>query len=934
LFQSLLVLASACSDDPPTGPGSSDVVGATTFVTEVRPFAKGEGAVDETGSPWIPTSVDREANHIDGDRLVRLDSRRGLQVHDLAQPTRPRLLGSLPVSGVPVDMYVSGATVHALMSDVVYVSQQPAGPLLSRHRVSQLVVIDISDPQRPRRLRSLDMDGKLVPGAIVKTGGVIHVVALGREGDPEPQAWLYRFDVSSAAEPVEKDRRAIFRGGEGSVPMNGAVVQRSFRGMTARAAGTTLVVSEHWWTTPDLGMQCFESGPAYADQQAVVTVFQLGDGDGALTESAHFTTSAGWLDDTSRVLLLGAPGTSSTTLVGAFKRRGSNGCGGVRLGIEVWDLTAANAVRAGGVELLDLDLEQVALDGQRRLAHVLARPGTLRTVSFAEPRSPSVGAPLEGMPFNARLLRQVGEGRFVLAVGTVLREACPETPPQLGSLVAAVSLADVTDAGRPRLVQRKCLPQPVGPILGSDFGPYVEAIEDVLSSNGLTPAEVQDLRRPLPVVSLEPPWRSASVHRFGDYLVEQQESPQGRLDRANPGLSRFQVRRAGGPPGAPVASFEIDYVNWLFKHRELLVVIHDVDLDYTGVAGTPEVVIMDLRDPTRPQERARVRMLGLPGHASATGIAGRGAVFGGGALFAQSDQGVAFYFPPAAPLPWTELHFLDLRNPAVPTVRKRALPGDIDQDDVRLVPDLVNPTRFYLSYRRPADPSVPENAQLIQYRHQVQRWSLSVDGTLEPEREISLPGHLLQTWADPGGGRLLLAQDSQYRQLVNGDWVANMRLSLLREVRDAGGPLAQLVAQQAVPGPYPSSLLRDGGRLVISAADRLAVYDLDRNPLRLLHAVATGLDGLIILAGEDGRLFADTLPHRRRFVPDFAEITPGDGIVVLDLSQPTSARATHFLPTGGQARGLETWGDDSYVAAGALGLIHVDVASPSNIAGP
>ncbi|HEX7597891.1 MAG TPA: beta-propeller domain-containing protein, partial [Polyangia bacterium] len=124
----------------------------------------GNAGTTEAAAPGAPGGRDatvQEADiyRIDADRLFYFNTYRGLIIYDLADPKNPKQLSRLPVYGYPVEMFVVGKTVYALLSDALYLSQVKGKLQFDRRYVSQLVSIDVSDLQNPRIVSTVDIIG-------------------------------------------------------------------------------------------------------------------------------------------------------------------------------------------------------------------------------------------------------------------------------------------------------------------------------------------------------------------------------------------------------------------------------------------------------------------------------------------------------------------------------------------------------------------------------------------------------------------------------------------------------------------------------------------------------------------------------------------------------------------------------------------------------
>ena len=121
---------------------------------------------------------------VENSRLFHLSPVRGFLIYDLADPAQPRQIARLPVSGHPVEMFVSGTTVHALLRDVRSLEQVGGVFQYERRQGSRLVTIDVGDAARPRVVGTLDITGYVHDASTRKVQNTLFTVTslpFGRE---------------------------------------------------------------------------------------------------------------------------------------------------------------------------------------------------------------------------------------------------------------------------------------------------------------------------------------------------------------------------------------------------------------------------------------------------------------------------------------------------------------------------------------------------------------------------------------------------------------------------------------------------------------------------------------------------------------------------------------------------------------------------------
>lgn len=118
---------------------------------------------------------------LDRSRLFFAQGSNGLSIVNLADPTRPTLLGSFECPGV-----VYSATVTGSMA---YVSCGSAG----------LALLDVSEPTNPRKVGNIDIGGEVVESVV--SGSTLYLGGVG--------TGVWSFDVSNPAQPIKLGQVAV-----------------------------------------------------------------------------------------------------------------------------------------------------------------------------------------------------------------------------------------------------------------------------------------------------------------------------------------------------------------------------------------------------------------------------------------------------------------------------------------------------------------------------------------------------------------------------------------------------------------------------------------------------------------------------------------------------------------------------------------------------
>jgi hypothetical protein len=497
LLAGVLVTWFGCSG----GTSGDRTKGQTDFTNEetgggkngaLPPSAGAPGAGDSrTATPTAPpapggrnaTVEEADIYRIDGDRLFYLNTYRGFLIYDVRDPKKPARVGRLPIFGYPVEMFVDGTTVYALLREALYLSEKSGKLQFERHNVSQLISIDVSDPANPKVLKTIDIVGELAEGVSRKIEKSIYVVSNipqwyywgWRAPNQQPtkeQAWVYSFDVTDPRNTKEVGRLQIFEGGSVNFydQKTGQSYNRNFNGVTISATSNALMVVENWSVYASSGNTGGGCGSFNSDQQAIVSIIDVSNPSGAIRRHTHFETT-GELGDQFKQTYVNNPATGTGTYYGIFARRAwsGTGCTGrseVRNTIESWDVTNGNApVRLSTLAFgkPDETVRGSAFDTDRQVAYAITARNIdpLYAISLADRNNLKVLSAIDGLSGDMSVFRLIGDRKFLIGIGRDGTNTCQgfQTPGTMGPGVnqVAVSIIDVRDLARIRLVQRQCV---------------------------------------------------------------------------------------------------------------------------------------------------------------------------------------------------------------------------------------------------------------------------------------------------------------------------------------------------------------------------------------------------------------------------------------------------------------------------------------------
>jgi len=418
---------------------------------------------------------------VDNDRLFYLNTYRGFIIYDVQDPKRPSVLSRLPIYGYPIEMFVSGTTVYALMRDALYLTQAKDKLKFERHNVSQLIAIDISDVRNPKVLKKVDIIGQLREGVSRKIEDTIYVVSYipqyyywgwsyNQSQDAEEQAWVYSFNVADPKNPQLVDKLQIFKGGsyEEEDPNTGTYLRRYFQQVAISATSNSLMVVENWRNYGYVSGSDYRCSTYTSLQQAIVSIVDISDPKGSIRVHTRFETYGSLTDQFKQTYFFDET-TQKGYYIGIFARQewsrlDCQGNSFIQNAIESWDVTdGANPKRVSRLAF-GKENETVrgsTFDRDRRIAYAITarRIDPLYALSFENPEDLKIRSQIDGLSGDMNVFRLIGGNQYLLGIGRDNSDACEGfgDPTTGWSTNVAVSIIDVRNLDGIRLVQRQCV---------------------------------------------------------------------------------------------------------------------------------------------------------------------------------------------------------------------------------------------------------------------------------------------------------------------------------------------------------------------------------------------------------------------------------------------------------------------------------------------
>lgn len=197
---SLVTLMAACTNNPQPGkwtpgePQPDPTHGQSEFVS--ADGRNGEGTQDNrdgnnaaSGAELDAAAPDEEARTVeegdiyrvmaDSSLILNLNAYRGLQIIDFSDVEDPQVIGSLQVTGTPVEMYQVGDRVFILMNNWHGYWGSRTDVEMETFVGGLVLAVDVSDPTNPRITGQATVDGNLQTSRLTRGNGkeALYVVA-------------------------------------------------------------------------------------------------------------------------------------------------------------------------------------------------------------------------------------------------------------------------------------------------------------------------------------------------------------------------------------------------------------------------------------------------------------------------------------------------------------------------------------------------------------------------------------------------------------------------------------------------------------------------------------------------------------------------------------------------------------------------------------
>jgi hypothetical protein len=480
-----------------------------------------------------------------------------------------------------------------------------------------------------------------------------------------------------------------------------------------------------------------------------------------------------------------------------------------------------------------------------------------------------------------------------------------------------------------------------------------------LSNTHVSLVDVENLDAPQlqSVVEIAP--FHSQLFRFGDTMVEHvRPGAYGYYEyygSNQENASEFRVKKitAGSKleETEALASFTVGQVERVVKYKDTLVLFRRLFNESSSKGGyygswESELVSYSFKNPAAPQKLGTLKLPSqvMPYYWFWCGLDG----YWGGYWFDSNyannfvvtESGIVFLatsYDYQTKTYARKLVAVDLQNPLVPTVKEHLLTSAPAWSFFSLVPDPEDGKQLYLTHRQKVATLTINGSTFSQYKYYAQRWIWN-GSDWQGEAVINLPGRLMRTWK-AGAQRIFLTHDYTYSPVWSSStqkvpsWQHSFRLNLLREVKPMGVPAAELLDFHNFQSFYLKDVVVDGTKLYVNArhdyywnqtneipweeqSDYLQIFDLSALMLKKVYDQPTGTYSVQLMGTHKGQLFVSL---------------PGDGLLVVDVTNPSAPQGKQFMRTLGYTTHLEFADTTAFVAAGYFGIYELPLGGPATI---
>lgn len=252
--QSDFVSADGSAGQESGGKNGDDAVGGDYEQDDAPTEAEGEGESERSVEEGDIYRV------LEGSKILNLNAYRGLQVIDFADVSNPRIIGRLPITGSPVEMYVVGDYAYVLLNNWRSYYGSRTDVDVESYEGGVVIAADISDPKNPKITDRATIPGYIQTSRLTRGGGKSALFAVSSVYDQQSTTVVRSFAMDANGGISEKTTLDL-----------GGYVQ------DIQATTEALLVARYDWN--------------WSDNTSTVTIVDISDPDGVMVEGAEVTAA-------------------------------------------------------------------------------------------------------------------------------------------------------------------------------------------------------------------------------------------------------------------------------------------------------------------------------------------------------------------------------------------------------------------------------------------------------------------------------------------------------------------------------------------------------------------------------------------------------------------------------------------------------------------
>jgi hypothetical protein len=210
----LAPLGAGCGSSAPIGEpplGASDFVSAAgqqgqpTAGGDKNGFSEGAAAAPSADGSGTRTVEEGDIYRVLApERLLNLNSYRGLQVIDLSDVSAPKVMGRVAVTGYPVEMYVVDQRAYVLLNNWYGYYGTRTDVHVEAYQGGLVLAVDLTDPAHPTITGRAEVPGNIVTSRLTRGGGKEALFVAASNWNGQSATVVRSFAVSGAGKLEER----------------------------------------------------------------------------------------------------------------------------------------------------------------------------------------------------------------------------------------------------------------------------------------------------------------------------------------------------------------------------------------------------------------------------------------------------------------------------------------------------------------------------------------------------------------------------------------------------------------------------------------------------------------------------------------------------------------------------------------------------------